>query len=490
MFKACDKLLAHHRLVLSGTPIVNRPDDAGSLFQFLKINPLGNANVFNQAIVQPVKRGEGYGLARLRAMMSHLTLRRTKKTVDIQLPSKTIKFTKIKWRDDIHREIHEAIFNSARESFIGLLKSQERVLEHYMAIFEVILRIRQSCCSGALIPLERREQTCKIWKELKERGGKPLNAREGLELLNRLRNVLRGAAEDGDNQASNNGSQECSICLEVIDEENASILRTCSHVFCSSCIENHERCSVATKECPLCRKEFVADDIKKMNEISKAAKATPEELSDEAAANETRKAQAIEVELTTKAPKILQLVKMISEVPEGEKIVIFSQWVKFINILESRLVAAGKKTCRIDGSMKAQDRIQTMIDFQSNDAGSPRIIFCSLHACGVGINLTRGNHIFLMDTWWNRAIEDQAMDRVYRIGQTRPVNVTKIIMEGSLEERIIGIQTTKSLLCKGSMEKLSPDDLRRLKVGMLKKLFDIPDEDDFGEDVYDEVYVV
>ena len=64
---------------------------------------------------------------------------------------------------------------------------------------------------------------------------------------------------------------------------------------------------------------------------------------------------------------------------------------------------------------------------------------CSLHAAGTGINLTRANHVFLMDTWWNSAAENQAMDWCHRIGQKRSVRVVRFVMEGSIEERMVEI---------------------------------------------------
>jgi hypothetical protein len=145
--------------------------------------------------------------------------------------------------------------------------------------------------------------------------------------------------------------------------------------------------------------------------------------------------------------------------------------------------------------------VQSMRRFESLGCDSPeepRFILCSLKACGTGINLTHGNHVCLFDVWWNEAAEAQAYDRVHRIGQTRPVTVLLLVMEDSIEERMIQLQQAKAALGKGSLEKLSPTEQRQARLTALKDLFqiansmfDAPDwdhtlDDDYVEDDDDE----
>ena len=104
---------------------------------------------------------------------------------------------------------------------------------------------------------------------------------------------------------------------------------------------------------------------------------------------------------------------------------------------------------------------------------TPRFILCSLHACGTGINLTRGNVVFMLDCWWNVAAEQQAMDRVHRVGQTRPVRCIRFVMKDSLEERMIRLQNAKAALGKGSMERLKPEEKRRARLTALRDLFEV-----------------
>ena len=133
---------------------------------------------------------------------------------------------------------------------------------------------------------------------------------------------------------------------------------------------------------------------------------------------------------------------------------------------------------RIHGSMSVKNRMHSVESFNSESNDSPRIIICSLHAAGTGINLTRGNHVFMMDCWWNQATENQAMDRVHRIGQRRKVIVRRFVMKDSIEERIVALQEAKGLQAKGAMEKLKPDELRKARLRDLKGLLLIEEENE------------
>ena len=151
------------------------------------------------------------------------------------------------------------------------------------------------------------------------------------------------------------------------------------------------------------------------------------------------------------------------------------QWTSFLDIIQAALERNGHTTTRIDGSMNAHERIQAMQDFESEDDG-PRFIMCSLHACGAGISLTRGNVIWLCDAWWNASIEAQAMDRVHRIGQTRNVKVIRLIIKDSLEERMVQLQEAKSALGKGSMQKLTKEERKKARITALKDLFQVEED--------------
>lgn len=102
------------------------------------------------------------------------------------------------------------------------------------------------------------------------------------------------------------------------------------------------------------------------------------------------------------------------------------------------------KFARIDGSMKAPVRDAAMTALETDP--DTRILLASLSVCSVGLNLVAADTVILADSWWAPAIEDQAVDRVHRLGQTRPCTVWRLIMEDSIEERVLDIQAEKRLL--------------------------------------------
>ncbi len=130
----------------------------------------------------------------------------------------------------------------------------------------------------------------------------------------------------------------------------------------------------------------------------------------------------------------------ISEITEtGDKVVVFSHFLKTLDLLESYVVSEELYYIRIDGSTTNR---QILIDrFEKND--NVKVALCSLLAAGEGITLTSANHVIHVDRWWNPAKEDQATDRVHRIGQNKTVFVHHVLTEGTLEERILKILDRK-----------------------------------------------
>jgi SNF2 family DNA or RNA helicase len=126
-------------------------------------------------------------------------------------------------------------------------------------------------------------------------------------------------------------------------------------------------------------------------------------------------------------------------VAEGHKALVFSQWTSLLDLLEPHLLKASIGFIRLDGS--TVDRAGVVQQFQ--DAAGPPVLLISLKAGGTGLNLTAADHVFLMDPWWNPAVEDQAADRAHRIGQDRPVLVYRLVAEETVEERILLLQQAK-----------------------------------------------
>ncbi|MBI5542392.1 MAG: DEAD/DEAH box helicase, partial [Deltaproteobacteria bacterium] len=146
---------------------------------------------------------------------------------------------------------------------------------------------------------------------------------------------------------------------------------------------------------------------------------------------------------------------------DGHKALVFSQWTGLLDLIEPRLKEASLPFVRLDGSTR--DRAGVVQSFQADDG--PPVMLISLKAGGAGLNLTAADHVFLVDPWWNPAVEDQAADRAHRIGQERPVMVHRLVALGTVEARIRALQAEKRSLAEAALSgsdraaSLSRDDL-------------------------------
>ena len=169
---------------------------------------------------------------------------------------------------------------------------------------------------------------------------------------------------------------------------------------------------------------------------------------------------------TVGSAKLDTLLELLSEVVEsGQKALIFSQFVQFLDIVRAALDQRELRYEYLDGRTK--DRKAPVESFQ-NDADVP-LMLVSLKAGGTGLNLTAADFVFLIDPWWNPAVEAQAIDRAHRIGRTKPVVAYRLITVGTVEERVLELQEGKRELAAavldgagGSVADLSREDLERL----------------------------
>jgi SNF2 family DNA or RNA helicase len=141
--------------------------------------------------------------------------------------------------------------------------------------------------------------------------------------------------------------------------------------------------------------------------------------------------------------KLELLLDLLDKVlAEDHKALVFSQWTGLLDKVEPLLKAANIEFTRLDGSTR--DRAGVVNGFQAENG--PRVMLVSLKAGGTGLNLTAADHVFLLDPWWNPAVEDQAADRAHRIGQDRPVLVHRLVAEATVEERMLALQEKKRAL--------------------------------------------
>jgi SWI/SNF-related matrix-associated actin-dependent regulator of chromatin subfamily A3 len=291
-----------------------------------------------------------------------------------------------------------------------------------------------------------------ILERLRGQANKDMNVEEAEDLLQRL----RGAFVEGVEKL-----EECAVCFEPLEEESAVVLRTCKHIFCAPCLNN-----IRNSCCPMCRVSYTPDDMVQKAAVQKAVQ------------NNKKKIVRVKQDIVGQSCKLNALFELIDQMKPDEKAVIFSQWTSLLNIVQGEMQLRGHTFTRIDGSMNPQERVDSMEKFDTvrcDSMRTPRFILCSLHACGTGINLERGNVCFMLDPWWNAAAENQAMNRIHRISSTRPVRVYRMVMADSLEQRMLGLQKAKEMLGKGIMERLSQAEKRKARITALRDLFELPE---------------
>ena len=166
-----------------------------------------------------------------------------------------------------------------------------------------------------------------------------------------------------------------------------------------------------------------------------------------------------------KNSKLDVLINIIND-SSDEKILVFSQFTKVLEVIGKRLNEENISYSYLDGKTSAKDRVKLVEEFNTNNN---KVFLISLKAGGTGLNLTSANIVVHFDPWWNPAVEDQASDRAHRIGQKNVVNVIKLIAKGTAEERVINLQETKKELIEdvingnldnsSTLKNLSKDDI-------------------------------
>jgi SNF2 family DNA or RNA helicase len=169
--------------------------------------------------------------------------------------------------------------------------------------------------------------------------------------------------------------------------------------------------------------------------------------------------------------KLTRLAEMLEEVIEsGDRALVFSQFAEMGDLIRRHLEALfGREVLFLHGAVPKARRDQMVARFQDGDPQGPPVFVLSLKAGGTGLNLTAANHVFHYDRWWNPAVENQATDRAFRIGQRRNVQVHKFLCAGTLEEKIDAIIEKKKALAQSVvgageewLTRLSTDELRDL----------------------------
>jgi SWI/SNF-related matrix-associated actin-dependent regulator of chromatin subfamily A3 len=417
---AVSNLMAQSRWALTGTPIINNLKDLYSLIRFIRLSGgLDSFEIFHGAIMRPVLQGEAQGNRALQMLMSGICLRRKKEMsfIDLRLPDLAEYVHKIKLHPH-EQEKYDALEAQAKGTLDIYRKNigGQKGLDTYRHLLEVLLRMRQLCNHWQLVGEERLES---VMKQLEAEGVVDLTE-ENKTALQKMLQLMIDSQED------------CPICLDTLKDP---VITKCAHSYCASCIE---RVIEGQKKCPMCRAELESLNTTTVKPaLERATKVEPltqDELADKA---------SLEKNASSKVEALLDILKASAQDPSN-KTIVFSQWTSFLDLLQPQLNLHGLKFTRIDGSMSATQRDAALEALDSDP--STTVMLASLAVCSVGLNLVAANQVIMADSWWAPAIEDQAVDRVHRLGQKRETKVFRLVVEGSVEERVLGIQDEKRKL--------------------------------------------
>ncbi|KAG0307937.1 hypothetical protein BGZ98_009395 [Dissophora globulifera] len=476
---ACAQISATYRWCLTGTPIQNNVDELFSLIRFLGIKPYCDWDEFRDKISSPMKKTLQYGPAmqRVQALLKAVCLRRTKTSqVDgkpiLQLPQRNVEKVETPFSVD-ERSFYIALEQRTRDRFNAYVKAGT-VMKNYSNILVLLLRMRQACCHPHLIN-DFEKITDETTPEDKKSHVTHL-------LDNLMEDIRRRLIERGLDAI------ECPICMDVGEE--SVILSGCGHIYCRACITAHlSRHEEEDRKCPECRRNSPIDDLISVADFN--ARYNPDPVPEAAALDDPKgkgKGKAVDTEgednldkalkvvvpeeldewiSSSKIDKMVDIVKNV--IAKGEKIIVFSQFTSLLTLIAKPLLAEKIKYLRYDGAMTMEARNEAVVRISTDPTISVMLI--SLKCGSLGLNLTVANHVVIMDPWWNPALENQAIDRVHRIGQTKDVYVHRLCIPETVEDRILALQAKKQALSDGALGEGEVPKLAKLGLQELMYLF-------------------
>ena len=170
----------------------------------------------------------------------------------------------------------------------------------------------------------------------------------------------------------------------------------------------------------------------------------------------------------TQSVKIKEIVQHITSKTGKHKILVFSQFVKMLGLIRDELAKLNIEYEYLDGQSSSKQREQSVNNFQENE--NLRVFLISLKAGGTGLNLTAADYVYIVDPWWNPAVENQAIDRCYRIGQDKKVFAYRMICNNTVEEKIINLQNKKKKIA-GDIIQTDESILKKLNQKDISELF-------------------
>lgn len=416
MSRAVCDLEATSRWAVTGTPIQNRLDDLATLVKFVRAYPYDDPKKFKADISALWKSGEDEkAVSRLKYLSSCLVLRRPKKT--ISLPARRDQLYAVEFTSS-ERQAYEVVRERAITRIDEALHSGSEVSKGsaYVNVLQQIEALRLICDMG-LHYRSRHEESRSLrdataeWTAVAQQA---FNAQREMGIITCL-------------QCASSLTVTESLLNEGTDAEKLPWFFRCLRFCCGECVvktrrqDHHVNCGHS----PSCPKACVSTSDRALEDLPSL--------------------DGLEARRDLFLPsKIQALMTDISNQPDGVKCVVFSTWRLTLDLVEAGLNEASIQYIRFDGKVPQKER-QGIVDRFRADAGI-RVILLTL-ACGaVGLTLTAASRAYLLEPHWNPTLEEQALARIHRIGQTREVTTVRFYVRDSFEERVMELQTSKKQL--------------------------------------------
>eukprot|EP00930_Biecheleria_cincta_P033330 TRINITY_DN23096_c0_g1_i1.p1 TRINITY_DN23096_c0_g1~~TRINITY_DN23096_c0_g1_i1.p1 ORF type:complete len:1439 (-),score=300.93 TRINITY_DN23096_c0_g1_i1:174-4490(-) len=478
------------RWCLSGTPLQNKVGDFWSIIRFVRFYPwahylcskkgcscsslhyrfdaetqhcrkcghskMQHRSHFSKEVLGPISKFGFVGTGKTameklrREVLERILLRRTKleRQADVNLPTLEIRIRKDTLSPQ-EQDFYTSMFTQSRTSFDTFV-DKGTLLHNYAHVFDLIMRLRQAVDHPYLIV----------------HGLKSSDPSVGL-----MPSKSRGDAD------------VCALCQDDIEDRANRAKAGCGHIFHKDCLseylEQAPQLPSGGVGCPTCFLPVTwadgqadpeeADEGDIVADLSAEEEEAPQggPAANGGKSGFMRHIRTSEFQSSTKIEALVHEIKRMSSEDPTSKALVFSQFSRFLELIEWRLKREGVSAAKVLGSMPIVSRNNIIVSFQTEP--TLKVLLISLKAGGEGLNLQAANHIFIMDPWWNPAAELQAIQRAHRIGQTRPVKATRFVAANTIEEKIIELQQKKQSVfdctvgnSNKALQRLTAEDIQFL----------------------------
>ncbi|PYH49650.1 putative SNF2 family helicase [Aspergillus saccharolyticus JOP 1030-1] len=480
--RAVCALIGTYRWILTGTPIINYLDDLFPQFEFLGVPGVKDHERFIRDYCQ-----DDVANMRLVNRMRSFMFRRTH-------ASRILSFPIVKLPDvhddeirvqfcDAERELYDAIQDLFMDNINKLAEHKHPVLAQYRCFLTMILKLRME-----LLLIAIRKNPTVICDELKEhlvhstilQGDKERLMKGYYEFMAHLHD-----REQWDERLERNSCPQCKSVPVY------PIITSCHHLYCEECysyLSVNADTAGGKPACCTCQEPIneaaycdavedieltqtqTAQNLRQTTQRTKRRRtggkwgsfcratlgnSSEEPVTEPDADEQTDWIQACAGQMPS--AKLMQIREMVAQWladSPNNKIVIFTQFLDFVRIMDAMCQKEGWPVVWLTGKMNLASREESIKVF-SDKEGDTNILLASLKAGGIGLDLTAANKCILVDLWWNDAMQDQAFCRLWRIGQTQEVTYIKLIVDETIDEYLLALQLNK----KATIEKIIGDDI-------------------------------